>query len=64
MFTTKVSAFSCCDAIKVWNETEGIANCVHRLFLPRHTMIKIVHIISCNYSYPLVTVIPDDRSIF
>lgn len=29
MITTNVNAFSCCDAIKVWNETEGIANCVH-----------------------------------
>ncbi len=43
MITTNINAFRCCDAIKVWNETEGIADCmyskveVHRQFLPRHT---------------------------
>lgn len=29
IITTKVSDFSCCDAIEVWNETEGIANGMH-----------------------------------
>lgn len=28
MITTNINAFSCCDAPKVRNETEGIANCM------------------------------------
>lgn len=26
MITTDIDAFSCCDIIKVWNETEGISS--------------------------------------
>lgn len=44
MITTNINAFSCCEAINVWNETEGIANSMHPkkevhrpFFLPRHT---------------------------
>lgn len=59
MITTNINAFSCCDTIKVWNETEGIENCMHpkevrRQSFPKHTKwLEILGKYNCASELPL-----------